>query len=173
MRKLLLFAVWCALLASAPLIAGTASAQTGAAREVTILYTNDFHSAFDPIPAYWLPGEPRLGGAAQLAALIDEYRRHERTTFLFDSGDMFTGQLSFLTRGECHTNTVESAWSLFKRSIVGSYHQISEKHLDRYLDEFEFRFNNRNNHYLFRDTLLRLVTSENLEYKELTKEEAA
>ena len=76
-------------------------------------------------------------------------------------------------RGECHTNAVESVWSLFKRSIVGSYHQISEKHLDRYLDEFEFRFNNRNNPYLFRDTLLRLIASSNLEYKELTKEEAA
>lgn len=44
------------------------------------------------------------------------------------------------------------------------------KHLDRYLDEFEFRFNNQNNPYLFRDTLLRLIASENLEYKELTKE---
>src|SRR5947209_7926738 len=76
-------------------------------------------------------------------------------------------------RGECHTNSVESVWSLFKRSIVGSYHQISEKHLDRYLDEFEFRFNNRNNPYLFRDTLLRLIASSNLEYKELIKEEAA
>lgn len=76
-------------------------------------------------------------------------------------------------RGECHTNTVENAWSLFKRSIVGAYHQISEKHIERYLDEFEFRFNNRNNPYLFRDTLLRLIASENLEYKELTKEEAA
>lgn len=76
-------------------------------------------------------------------------------------------------RGECHTNTVESAWSLFKRSVIGSYHQVSAKHLERYLDEFEFRFNNRNNPYLFRDTLLRLISSENLEYKELTKEEAA
>lgn len=60
-------------------------------------------------------------------------------------------------RGIVHTNTLENVWSLFKRSIVGSYHQISVKHLDRYLDEFEFRFNNRNNFYLFRDTLLRLL----------------
>jgi transposase-like protein len=37
-------------------------------------------------------------------------------------------------------------------------HQISEKHIERYLDEAEFRFNNRNNPYLFRDTLLRLRT---------------
>ena len=76
-------------------------------------------------------------------------------------------------RGLAHTNTMESVWSLFKRSIVGSYHQISYKHIDRYLDEFEFRFNNRNNPYLFRDTLLRLLTTENLKYKELTKETAA
>jgi hypothetical protein len=53
-------------------------------------------------------------------------------------------------RGFIHTNTLENVWSLFKRSIVGSYHQISVKHMDRYLDEFEFRFNNRSNPYLFR-----------------------
>ena len=76
-------------------------------------------------------------------------------------------------RGIVHTNTLESVWSLFKRSVIGSYHQVSVKHLDRYLDEFEFRFNNRNNPYLFRDTLLRLLQTSNLEYKELTKEEAA
>lgn len=62
---------------------------------------------------------------------------------------------------------------MFKRSIVGAYHQISEEHIERYLDEFEFRFINRNNPDLFRDTLLRLIQSENLEYKELTKEAAA
>src|SRR6185295_10507340 len=70
-------------------------------------------------------------------------------------------------RGIVHTNTLESVWSLFKRSIVGSYHQVSVKHLDRYLDEFEFRFNNRENSFLFRDTLLRLLASTNLEYKNL------
>jgi hypothetical protein len=50
---------------------------------------------------------------------------------------------------------------------------ISVKHLDRYLDKYEFRFNNRHNPYLFRDTLLRLLATTNLEYKELTKKEAA
>lgn len=76
-------------------------------------------------------------------------------------------------RGIAHTNTLENVWSLFKRSVIGSYHKVSVKHLDRYLDEFEFRFNNRNNPYHFRDTLLRLIASSNLEYKELTKEEEA
>lgn len=75
--------------------------------------------------------------------------------------------------GDIHTNTLENVWSLFKRSVIGSYHKLSVKHLDRYLDEFEFRFNNRHNPYLFRDTLLRLLATSNLEYKELTKEKAA
>ncbi len=76
-------------------------------------------------------------------------------------------------RGDAHTNTMENVWSLFKRSIIGSYHQISVKHLDRYLDELEFKFNNRTNAYLFRDTLLRLLASSNLEYKELISDKAA
>ncbi|HEV8118432.1 MAG TPA: bifunctional UDP-sugar hydrolase/5'-nucleotidase [Thermoanaerobaculia bacterium] len=84
--------------------AGLATAAARAAeprpRDVTILYTTDFHSAFDPIPAYWLPGSPKLGGAAQLAAMVNDIRKREETVFLFDAGDMFTGMLSNLTRGE-------------------------------------------------------------------------
>ena len=70
-------------------------------------------------------------------------------------------------RGDVHTNSVENVWSLLKRSIVGSYHQVSKKHLDAYLDELEWRFNNRENPYLFRDTLLKLINSENLPYEKL------
>ena len=70
-------------------------------------------------------------------------------------------------RGEVHTNTIENVWSLLKRSVAGSYHKISEKHIDRYLDELEWRFNNRKNPYLFQDTLRKLIGSRNLEYREL------
>ncbi len=97
LRQVLLLVL---LLAFLPLAKSTPAQDNRPPRDVTILYTNDFHSAFDPIPAYWLPGEPKLGGAAQLAALINQQRRSAETSFLFDSGDMFTGQLSFLTRGE-------------------------------------------------------------------------
>lgn len=71
-------------------------------------------------------------------------------------------------RGDVHTNSVESAFGLFKRAVVGSYHRVSHKHLDRYLDEFEFRFNNRKNRFLFRDTLVRLVNAEAMPYEKLT-----
>lgn len=72
-------------------------------------------------------------------------------------------------RGDVSTNTVENAWSLFKRSIVGSYHQLSVKHLAAYLDEFAFRFNNRENPYLFRDVLMKLLEGDTLTYKMLTR----
>jgi len=65
---------------------------------------------------------------------------------------------------------VEGVWSLLKRSVVGSYHQLSLKHLDAYLDELEWRFNNRENPFLFRDTLKKLMLSEKMEYKELIAE---
>lgn len=70
-------------------------------------------------------------------------------------------------RGQIHTNTVESVWSLFDRSVIGAYHKLSVKHLPAYLDEAAFRWNNRENPYLFRDTVLRLVAGETLPYKEL------
>ena len=70
--------------------------------------------------------------------------------------------------GDVHTNTVEGVWSLLKRSIIGSFHKISLKHLDAYLDELEWRFNNRDNPWLFRDTLIRLLSAEALSYTTLT-----
>lgn len=89
-----------ALVSGAALYTAVPAVAQGTPHDVVILYTNDFHSALDPIPAYWLPGSPRLGGAAALAGYVDRIRRHEPTVFLFDSGDMFTGLVSNLTRGE-------------------------------------------------------------------------
>jgi transposase-like protein len=71
--------------------------------------------------------------------------------------------------GDVHTNTIESAFSLLKRGILGTWHRVSVKHLAAYLDEMTFRFNNRKNPYLFRDTILKLLASPNLEYKKLTE----
>ena len=46
-------------------------------------------------------------------------------------------------RGEVHTNTVENYFSIFKRGMKGVYQHCDERHLHRYLAEFEFRYNNR------------------------------
>ncbi|MGD0568559.1 MAG: IS1595 family transposase [Candidatus Sulfotelmatobacter sp.] len=71
--------------------------------------------------------------------------------------------------GECiTTNTVESAFSLLKRGIIGSWHKISAKHLPAYLAEMEFRFNRRKNPDLFIDTLRHMVTADPLTFERLT-----
>jgi transposase-like protein len=73
----------------------------------------------------------------------------------------------YVAEGDIHTNSIENVWSLLKRSIIGSYHQVSAKHLDAYLDELEFRFNNRENPFMFRDAMLKLVVADNLPYAKL------
>lgn len=70
--------------------------------------------------------------------------------------------------GEIHTNTIESAFSLFKRGILGNYHFVSIKHLHRYLAEFEHRFNERKNPERFQLTLQKMVQSEPIQFAELT-----
>ena len=70
--------------------------------------------------------------------------------------------------GDIHTNTVESAFSLLKRGIIGTWHRISAKHLAAYLDEMTFRFNRRKNSDLFIDTLRHMVTTPTLTFEKLT-----
>jgi transposase-like protein len=71
--------------------------------------------------------------------------------------------------GACiSTNTVESAFSLLKRGIIGSWHKISAKHLSSYLAEMEFRFNRRKRSDLFIDTLRHMVTANPLTFENLT-----
>jgi hypothetical protein len=52
-------------------------------------------------------------------------------------------------RGDIHTQTIESFWSLLKRGVIGTYHSVSRKYLPLYLNEFVFRFNNRHTEDIF------------------------
>ena len=74
--------------------------------------------------------------------------------------------------GEIHgTRTIEGAFSLFKRGVIGSYHHLSKDHLDSYLQEFCWRYNRRALQPQMFETLTReLVTKAPLTYKELTHE---
>ncbi len=70
--------------------------------------------------------------------------------------------------GDIHTNTVESAFSLLKRGVIGTWHRISAKHLQAYCEEMAFRFNRRNRADLFVDTLRHMITAPVLTFERLT-----
>ena len=80
--------------------AAESQANANADRIVTLLFTNDVESAYDPIPAFWLDDIDMIGGIAEMTTLIETLRQTEPNVFLFDSGDIFTGALAKLTNGK-------------------------------------------------------------------------
>jgi DNA-directed RNA polymerase subunit N (RpoN/RPB10) len=80
-------------------------------------------------------------------------------------------ELEYVRKGDArsiHTNSIENFWSNFKRGVIGSFHQVSVKHLQRYLNEFSFRFNNRFDQEIFALVVINLVIKSALPYKALT-----
>jgi hypothetical protein len=75
-------------------------------------------------------------------------------------------------KGEVHTNTVENAFSLLKRAVIGTYHQLSIKHLQRYLNEFSYRFNRREDREMFEKTVARMAGIKPMPYAKLVEENA-
>jgi hypothetical protein len=74
-------------------------------------------------------------------------------------------------RGDVHTQSIDGFWGLLKRGVIGTFHQLSIKHLDRYIQEFCFRWNNRENQELFALTMAALVLGIPLPYAKLIGED--
>ncbi|WP_159428202.1 transposase [Brevinema andersonii] len=53
------------------------------------------------------------------------------------------------SRNGIHINSVESFWETLKRGVYGIYHHISLKYLQRYIDEFSFRYNHQDNNAFY------------------------
>jgi len=72
-------------------------------------------------------------------------------------------------KGDVHTNTVEGFWSLLKRGIIGIYHSVSVKHLEKYLNEFVFRYNTKDYDEQSRFNYFLANINGRLSYEVLTK----
>jgi transposase-like protein len=81
--------------------------------------------------------------ARETRLMTDESRLYKRVGELFASHETVTHSHGEYVRGDVHTNTIENYFSVFKRGMKGVYQHCSEKHLHRYLAEFDFRYNNR------------------------------
>ena len=78
----------------------------------------------------------------------DEHAGYSRLNGEFPHGIVRHGRDEYVC-GAVHTNTIEGFWSIVKRGIVGTFHKVSKKYLPLYVNEFEFRYNNRNNPDIF------------------------
>jgi transposase-like protein len=78
----------------------------------------------------------------------DEHRGYKHLDRCFPHG-MVHHEAGEYVHGAIHTNTIEGFWSLVKRVIIGTFHKVSKKYLPLYVNEFEFRYNNRNNPDIF------------------------
>lgn len=85
---------------SGPQSADAGDTDSGDSTSVTLLFTNDVESAYDPIEAHWLEDQEHIGGIAEMSSLIDSIRASDPTVFLFDAGDIFTGALAKETDGK-------------------------------------------------------------------------
>jgi transposase-like protein/IS1 family transposase len=87
---------------------------------------------------------------SQKVSLIstDEWRGYSRLGRDFPHGIVRHSQDEYVC-GAIHTNTIEGFWSIVKRGIVGTFHKVSKKYLQLYVNEFEFRYNNRMNADIF------------------------
>jgi transposase-like protein len=85
----------------------------------------------------------RRNVAKETAMMTDEGGHYSRLGSDFASHETVNHKADEYVRGEAHTNTVEGYFSIFKRGMKGVYQHCSEKHLHRYLSEFDFRYSNR------------------------------
>jgi transposase-like protein len=76
-------------------------------------------------------------------SMTDEHGAYQGLNQEFAGHEAVAPSQGEYVRGDAHTNTLEGAFSLFKRRIVGAHHHVSPEHLDRYWTEFQWKYNRR------------------------------
>ncbi len=103
--------------------------------------------------------------------MSDEWLAYKRLSQYFDHHVVSHGKQEY-SSGNVHVNTIEGFWSIFKRGIYGIYHHVSPKHLDRYIHEFQFRYNTRELGDSVRFLILLNYCTGRLTYEELKNEDS-
>jgi transposase-like protein len=86
--------------------------------------------------------------------LTDEYKSYSRLDAIIEHIKIDHNKM-YSYRG-LNTNSIESFWAIVKRGIMGQFHKVSDKLLQRYVDEFCFKYNNRKDDDMF-ETLLKIM----------------
>jgi ISXO2-like transposase domain len=85
----------------------------------------------------------RANIAREASVMTDEAGQYAHLNKDFASHEYVNHGAGEYGRGGVHTNTLEGFYSVFKRGMKGVYQHCSERHLHRYLSEFDFRYSNR------------------------------
>jgi len=111
---------------------------------------------------------PEIIKAVKLSATVftDEWLGYKSLQKIYDHSFVKHNTGEYV-QGKVHTNTIESFWSILKRGIFGIYHSTSKKHLQKYVDEFVFRYNTRHGNEANRFNLLLANSNHRLTYKSL------
>lgn len=81
--------------------------------------------------------------AKKARLMTDESSIYKRIGKAFESHETVNHSAKEYSRGDVTTNTVEASFALLKRGLIGTFHSVSEQHLQRYVTEFDFRWNTR------------------------------
>lgn len=81
--------------------------------------------------------------ARESRLITDESRLYHGMDRVFAGHESVKHSRKEYVRGDVHSNTIENGFSVFKRGMRGTYQHCAEKHLHRYLAEFDFRYNRR------------------------------
>lgn len=94
---------------------------------------------------------------AESILMTDEYKSYNKMSSIMQH-ETINHSYEY-AKGDIHTNTIESFWAILKRGITGQFHKVSKQYLQIYLDEFEYRYNRRNQNSIdvFNNFLVRSI----------------
>lgn len=100
--------------------------------------------------------------------MSDDFLSYARIGKMFPHSSISHARGEYV-KGNVHTNSIESFWALFKRGYHGVYHSMSRKHMQKYVDEFCFRFNRRAGEMknVFHDSVTEMIEGTKLPYATL------